>query len=124
MAVQSVKDRFYPKHPVGKGNQVDPELLNQHQRLAFDHIYDAQAALQQMTGGATGLALFAAGAVTAVLVMFPGFGYTAPPLVTITGGGGAGAKAVATIKQGRVSAITVTAGGAGYTATPIVTIVP
>lgn len=118
------KDRFYPKHPVGKDAKVNVDLLNQHQRLAFDHIYDLQEAVATMTGGATGLAIIAAGAVTSVQVMYPGFGYTKIPRVTITGGGGAGATAVATITQGRVSKITVTAGGAGYVSTPVVTITP
>lgn len=44
---QNIKQRFYPVHPVrvgGKPAPVSPELLNQHQRLAFDNIYDLQTA--------------------------------------------------------------------------------
>jgi hypothetical protein len=120
MALQ--KDRFYPVHPIGKS--VSPELLNQHQRLAFDNIYDLQKAVSQMTGGATAFSTIAAGVVTSITVMYPGFGYSAPPTVAITGGGGAGAKAAAKINQGRVSSIVVTAAGAGYTSAPVVTLTP
>jgi hypothetical protein len=116
------KDRYYPQHPVGK--PVQPELLNNHLRLLTDGVSDLQTSFSQMIGGATGLAIIGAGAVTAVFVMFPGFGYNKPPVVDISGGGGSGAKAKATIKNGRVSAITVTVGGAGYTSTPTITITP
>lgn len=44
MALQ--KERFYPVHPVGTGKPVSAELLNQHQRLAFDNIYDLQKATE------------------------------------------------------------------------------
>jgi hypothetical protein len=120
----TAKERFYPQHPVGKGATVSPELLNQHQRFTLDLVYDTQTAIMQMNGGATGIALFSGGAVTSILLMYPGFGYIQPPAVVISGGGGSGAKAVASVKHGRVGAIAVTAGGAGYTSTPTVTITP
>lgn len=40
------KDRYYPVYPVNK--PVSPELLNQHQRLAFDAISDLNTATQVM----------------------------------------------------------------------------
>jgi hypothetical protein len=130
MAISSLqKTRFYPKHPTvgpdGKTASVNPDLLNQHQRLAFDNIYDLQTAVASMTGGATAFSTISGGgAVTAVIVMYPGFGYTSPPKVAITGGGGSGAKATARITTGRVSSVVVTTGGAGYTSAPVVTLTP
>jgi predicted phage tail protein len=52
-----------------------------------------------------------------------GSGYTSVPSVSISGGGGAGAKAYATISGGVVTAITVSNSGTGYTAAPSVSIV-
>ena len=51
-------------------------------------------------------------------------GYIAPPMVTISGGGGTGATAVAQfdVASGTVSGITVTCPGFGYTASPTVTL--
>lgn len=43
---QQTKERFYPIHPTGK--PVSPELLNTHQRLAFDNIYDTQTAFSSL----------------------------------------------------------------------------
>jgi len=48
-----------------------------------------------------------------------GIGYTLPPNVEITGGGGTGARAITTINaNGQVSGITVISAGSGYTSTP------
>jgi hypothetical protein len=48
-----------------------------------------------------------------------GIGYTLPPNVEITGGGGSGAAAVTTINaNGQVLGITVISSGSGYTSTP------
>ena len=46
-----------------------------------------------------------------------GSGYNFVPDVTITGGGGSGAKAIATVDSGEVTAITITQKGSGYTTT-------
>jgi len=51
-----------------------------------------------------------------------GAGYNFVPTVTISGGGGTGAKATATVESGVVTGITVTAKGAGYISTPNVAI--
>lgn len=61
-------------------------------------------------------------AVGNVVVQDSGSGYNFVPEVTISGGGGTGAKAVATITNGQVTGITVTKSGDGYTTTPNVTI--
>lgn len=67
-------------------------------------------------------ATIAAGAVNAVSVTNPGYGYTEAPTVTFAGGAGTGAAASATISNGVVVSITVTAGGTGYTSAPTVTL--
>lgn len=57
-----------------------------------------------------------------IVVDKAGVGYTEPPVVTITGGGGSGAKATAVLGNGQVTAITVTNPGSGYITTPTVTL--
>jgi hypothetical protein len=51
-----------------------------------------------------------------------GFGYSDPPTVTITGGGGTGAIAVPTIQDGVVISIDMVSRGRGYTSVPTVEI--
>lgn len=111
MATSNLK-RFYPQHPVGK--PVDPQSLNNHNRFILDNLYDVQQAVSEMTGGGTALAQIAGGIITAIVVMYPGFGYGTAPSVTISGDG-SGAKAEATVLKGRITAIKVTNGGSGYT---------
>ncbi len=64
--------------------------------------------------------------VSSITVTNGGTGYTTPPAVTITGGGGTGATATATVDPatGAVTAITIDTVGSGYTAVPTVTIAP
>ena len=51
-----------------------------------------------------------------------GFGYSDPPTITITGGGGSGATAAPVLLDGVVVGINLTAKGSGYTSTPTVII--
>ncbi len=51
-----------------------------------------------------------------------GFGYSDPPTITITGGGGSGASAAPVLLDGVVVGINLTAKGSGYTSTPTVII--
>jgi hypothetical protein len=51
-----------------------------------------------------------------------GFGYTTPPIVTISGGGGSGASATSSISGGVVVNITAVSAGSGYTSPPTVTL--
>ena len=51
-----------------------------------------------------------------------GYGYVENPVVTITGGGGTGAKATATQFNGVVTSITINNPGSGYTSIPTITI--
>jgi len=61
------------------------------------------------------------GQVLDVEITSGGSGYTSPPAVTFSGGGGAGATGVATVDVG-VSGITIVDGGSGYTVAPNVVI--
>jgi len=60
------------------------------------------------------------GPVNGVTITSPGSGYSSPPLVNITGGGGIGAAASANVSG--VVALNITNGGTGYTTTPNVVI--
>lgn len=58
--------------------------------------------------------------VTAVELLQAGTGYTSPPAVTFSGGGGSGAVAEATVANGKVTGITIKKAGSGYTTAPTV----
>jgi autotransporter-associated beta strand protein len=60
--------------------------------------------------------------VSSIPVVTNGAGYLDTPVVTITGGGGAGATAVANVSGGSVTGITITSPGTGYTSVPTVTL--
>ena len=62
------------------------------------------------------------GFITIINVTSGGFGYTNPPAVTISGGGGAGATATASVSGGLVTTITVNHAGSNYTSTPTVVV--
>ena len=62
--------------------------------------------------------------VTSVTVDVGGNGYTSPPAVSFSGGGGSGAAATATVSGGAMTDITVNNAGSGYTNAPTVTIAP
>jgi FtsP/CotA-like multicopper oxidase with cupredoxin domain len=80
---------------------------------------DPYARIQSMQG------TFNTGTVTSLTLTNGGSGYTSPPQVIISGGGGSGATAIATLNSGSgVASITLTNGGTGYTATPTVTLGP
>lgn len=62
------------------------------------------------------------GGVVAVDLTTGGAGYTAPPSVTFSGGGGVGAAAIAEVAGGQVNSIVVVNAGTGYTSAPSVSI--
>ena len=62
------------------------------------------------------------GALSGIQVINGGTGFTTPPLVNITGGGGAGATATASLIGAPVTGFTLTNGGSSYNSIPIVTV--
>jgi hypothetical protein len=73
---------------------------------------------------ATATAQVVNGFVVGATITGAGYGYVENPVVSITGGGGTGAKAAATQFNGVVTSITITNPGSGYTSTPTITIAP
>jgi FtsP/CotA-like multicopper oxidase with cupredoxin domain len=71
--------------------------------------------------GATATATLGA-TVSSVTLLLGGRGFTAPPTVTFTGGGGTGATATSALAPTRLASIRVTAAGRGYTSAPQVNI--
>lgn len=70
------------------------------------------------TGSVVGVTLTAG--VAAVAITSGGSGYTSPPTVAFTGGGGTDAAGTATVVAGAVTAVAITSGGSGYTSPPTV----
>ena len=86
--------------------------------------------LAQITASAT--AVLSGGAITSLTPLNNGLGYTSPPMVTISGGGGTGADYIAVLglgaQQGQVvnyipNPLNPNAAGSGYTSIPTVTVV-
>tara|TARA_R110000868_G_scaffold73521_4_gene213186 strand:- start:3252 stop:6221 length:2970 start_codon:yes stop_codon:yes gene_type:complete len=73
-------------------------------------------------GGASGTATLVAQSVTAISLTSGGAGYSAPPSVILTGGGGTGATATAQLSGSQVSGFTVISGGTNYTSPPAILI--
>ncbi len=82
--------------------------------------YLASLAALAPTTAATAAATIAGGSVASVAVANVGTGYTSPPAVSFTGGGGSGAAGYATLNADNVVGVTVTSGGSGYTTPPAV----
>ena len=73
---------------------------------------------------ATATAQVVNGFVVGATIIDGGYGYVSNPVVTITGGGGTGAKATALQVDGVVTSITITNPGIGYTSAPTIIIAP
>lgn len=71
---------------------------------------------------ATAAATVNAGVVTTITVTSGGSGYTAEPLVLISGGGGSGATAKAILSGDKVATVVVLTAGSGYSSAPLVTL--
>lgn len=69
------------------------------------------------TAAVAGTVTISGGAITAIAVANGGSGYTSPPVVTITKGGGTGATATAVLTGGVVTGFTIDNGGSSYTNT-------
>lgn len=72
------------------------------------------------SGVIAGGASVSGGQVTSVTVSSVGSGYTSPPTVSFSGGGGTGATATAVLTGDKVTGVTITNGGTGYTSAPTV----
>jgi hypothetical protein len=99
----------------GKAQIIDPPTTNQCR------FYRAVASAQAQRT-ATAVPTVVNGFVVAITVTDGGAGYTSPPVVTISGGGGSGAVAVATVLNGAVDKVIVENAGSGYTSTPTVVV--
>lgn len=73
---------------------------------------------------ATATATIQNGVVTSINVTNFGAGYSSPPSITITGGGGSGASATAIVANEMIVSIAVVNGGSGYVTPPLVTVSP
>ena len=73
--------------------------------------------------GAVLEAVLAAGQVVSVTVINGGYNFTSVPVITFTGGGGAGASGTATILDGAIASITMDINGSGYSVAPTVGVV-
>ena len=86
--------------------------------------YDTTQSYTVVGGNAYALAAidFNTGTVSKVSVVNGYVGYTTPPTVIFTGGGGSGATGTATINQGVVTGVIITNPGINYTSAPTVTL--
>lgn len=122
---------FCPAPLLIQRNIVLPSQPQRGATLAYSEItsalinrYDIATELKKLAPlQGTATAALTGDAVSGVAVVLPGGTYATPPVVTITGGGGAGATAVAVISElGVLTGINITAGGIGYTSVPVVTL--
>ncbi len=99
----------------GEAQIMDPLTADQS-------LFYRAAAPGQARRTATAIPTLVNGFLVAITVTDGGAGYTTPPAVAITGGGGSGATATATVLHGVVDKIIVANAGNGYTGTPAVVI--
>lgn len=94
-------------------------------------VANGTAALKYIGTQATATAVLSGGAVTSLTLLNmlrdtqitnPGSGYTTPPAITFSGGGGSDATAVAVLSGGHLSQIIITDPGRNYTTAPTVTV--
>jgi len=124
---------------LGNGEQIRVNALNE----AWVHVVEAlnngayQAVIQRLvpanassirtivafngSGVVLGTPTIASGSLATIPITNGGTGYGVAPQVTITGGGGTGARATANVTNGVITGFSIT-GGTGYTSPPTVTI--
>jgi CubicO group peptidase (beta-lactamase class C family) len=94
-------------------------------RMGSTYLYPSprrQASIALEYNQAVGSVVIANGQVNGITLEVPGSGYSAPPQVSIMGGGGTGAEATAMVDtNGAVTGFTITNGGHGYVAPPTIT---
>lgn len=72
------------------------------------------------TGGSAGTVTLSAGTIATIAVGSGGSGYSNPPPITVTGGGGSGAIITATVSGGSITQFVVINGGSNYTSSPTI----
>jgi hypothetical protein len=80
----------------------------------------ANPVLTSTSGGGSGATFNLTYTISSVSVTAGGTGYTNPPGVVFTGGGGTGAIGTAAVSSGSVTSVSLTAGGSGYTSAPTI----
>ena len=86
-------------------------------------LYDYERSPQSPSvRGARAAAQLVNGFIVGATVMDGGYGYTNAPTVTVSGGGGSGAKIKAILLDGVVVSLVITSPGSGYTSVPTITI--
>jgi hypothetical protein len=81
----------------------------------------AGAVLTGVLGYSNSLGLPQADQVASVTIVNGGYGYTTPPTIVFTSGGGASASATAVVLNGAIVSITMVSNGSGYGSAPTVT---
>lgn len=101
-----------------KGNSVGKIKKLKNNNFGFDYTHDYT--LRPEITFPVNLQLTSTSVLSSIKVIDPGTGYTSPPEVVITGGGGSGAIAEAILRNGRINAIVIKNPGSGYTTEPTV----
>jgi hypothetical protein len=101
-----------------RGNSVGKIKKLKNNNFGFDYTHDYT--LRPEITFPVNLQLTSTSVLSSIKVIDPGTGYTSPPDVVITGGGGSGAQAEAILRNGRINAILIKNPGFGYTTEPVV----
>lgn len=111
-------DVYMKRAVVAMNNVVETKLMGAYVYVPGSNILSGSTG----SGGIPGAVTVVNGAVTAIALGTAGSGYTTAPVVTITGGGGMGARAHATVAAGAITGYIVDSGGVGYTTAPTATV--
>lgn len=111
-------------YPLNRGSIDDIRIYNRAlSDTEVKALYDYESQPQPKSPSiATATAQVVNGFVVGTTISDAGYGYVSNPVITITGGGGTGAKATALQVDGVVTSITITNPGSGYSSTPTITI--
>ena len=87
--------------------------------------YKLEVAVGQGTTGAITNRYFnvSDGVITSVIITSGGSGYSNPPTVSFTGGGGSGGTGNVVVSDDAITSVSITSGGSGYTSPPTVSFV-
>jgi hypothetical protein len=101
-----------------KGSSVGKIKKLKNNNFGFDYTHDYT--LRPEITFPVNLQLTSTSVLSSIKVIDPGTGYTSPPEVVITGGGGTGAIAESILRNGRINSIVIKNPGSGYTTEPTV----